>query len=1184
MNESDGTGYVYATDPDGNTTAYGYTAGALTSQAVTTGSTIISETDQSPNLTSGTLLPAWTSDGDGNITTDNSYTTSGNPTSVTAPAGDGQPATTYTSYTTTQQDTACTQTPQAAGTGCQSLAGPTPVAPGGVITPPTTAPPQGVTYTLYDTDGNQLYTSTGVYPPGGSTASYTQTSYTLYLGNSITLGSTNITCAANPPSQSLPCATINPDGVVTQLAYNTSGDLTSTATPDGNGTELATTTYGYDADGEQTSEVAPDGNVTGGNAGNYTTITAWNADSEQTSITQAGGTGATATPRVTYYGHDADGNQTTVEDARGYTTTTTYNADDQPVLVTDPLGNATLTCYDGDGNVTQTVPPVGVAANSLTPASCPTAYPAGYNPATSRLATDATMTTYDAAGNQTATYTPAPAGQTGYETTTDTYDGNGNLLTTTAPPATGTTSQITADTYNNAGELATQTTGYGTSAASVTSYCYDPDGDQTSVVMPDGNTTSTAACETAYPWIVSSSSYPTQAGFQTTSAYDSAGEQVSTTSPATAAAPSGATTTSTFDPAGNMLTCTDPNGVTTTWTYTPLNLQAAVSYSGSSAHSVSYAYDADGQQTAMTDATGSAAYVIDPFGELTSADNGAGQTVSYGYDADGDTTAITYPLPGTATWATTDTISYGYNHADVLTSVTDFNGNQITITPTADSLPASETLGSTGDTITTTYDPTDSPSAITLKNSTSTLQSFTYADAPAGNIITETDTPSSPGAPAGYGYDAQDRVTSMTPGTNAPLSYGFDASSNLTTLPTGASGTYDNASELTSSTLSGTTTSYAYDADGHRLTSKQSGTTITSGTWNGAGQLTAYTSPAASMTAATYDGNGLRASATTSSVTQAFVWDITADVPSLLMDSANAYIYGTTDAPAEQVSLSAGTITYLNADSLGSVRGTVSSAGTLTGTTAYDAWGNPETTGGLTSATPFGYAGAYTDPTGLLYLINRYYDPATGQFTSVDPDVSQTLTPYGYAVGNPVTTTDPNGDCPGNCLVGGDGPGGGSGRHHHHGRPPPPPPPPPHHQGRRGTHYDCSWWNGCQELSWVVKPVANIACDIALPEFAFGICGAIASAGVDVAKYLVYASPTSVGGAVWTFVGSFAEGVISGLVSAPLLNGLFKVFASCAEKVGFESLAAFVTKRLASSVGKHTLMDLGGWIHKIFGY
>ena len=72
------------------------------------------------------------------------------------------------------------------------------------------------------------------------------------------------------------------------------------------------------------------------------------------------------------------------------------------------------------------------------------------------------------------------------------------------------------------------------------------------------------------------------------------------------------------------------------------------------------------------------------------------------------------------------------------------------------------------------------------------------------------------------------------------------------------------------------------------------------------------------------------------------------------MDSTNAYIYGPGHTPLEQVNLSTGTITYLVADQLGSVRGTVSSAGSLSASTAYDAWGNPETSGGLTAATPFG--------------------------------------------------------------------------------------------------------------------------------------------------------------------------------------------------------------------------------------
>jgi YD repeat-containing protein len=70
-------------------------------------------------------------------------------------------------------------------------------------------------------------------------------------------------------------------------------------------------------------------------------------------------------------------------------------------------------------------------------------------------------------------------------------------------------------------------------------------------------------------------------------------------------------------------------------------------------------------------------------------------------------------------------------------------------------------LNGAGKTITTSYDNTDTQSVIALKNVTSTLQSFTYSDAPAGNVTSETDTPSSPKSPAAYTYDPQGRVTSM---------------------------------------------------------------------------------------------------------------------------------------------------------------------------------------------------------------------------------------------------------------------------------------------------------------------------------------------------------------------------------------------------------------------------------------
>jgi YD repeat-containing protein len=306
LNASTGTGYVTVTDPDGSTTVDDYVQGALAAQSQWTGSVLTSQSDDLPALTAGganggTLLDVAMVDGDGHLTT-SAYDANGDTTSSTAPDGVGAQTGTTTAQFTALGGDSCDGTAQAATPCSGTETGPSPVAPGGVITPPSSAPPAGVTYNLYDTDGNELYSTTGVYQPGGTTASYSQTSYTLFKGNNVTIGSSHISCTASPASQSLPCATINADGVVTQLGYNAAGDLTSSATPDGNGPELATTTYGYDGDGERTSAVAPDGSVSGGNAGNYTTVTAFNADGQRKSVTLAGGTGATATPRAISYG------------------------------------------------------------------------------------------------------------------------------------------------------------------------------------------------------------------------------------------------------------------------------------------------------------------------------------------------------------------------------------------------------------------------------------------------------------------------------------------------------------------------------------------------------------------------------------------------------------------------------------------------------------------------------------------------------------------------------------------------------------------------------------------------------------------------------------------------------------------------------------------------------------------
>jgi RHS repeat-associated protein len=136
---------------------------------------------------------------------------------------------------------------------------------------------------------------------------------------------------------------------------------------------------------------------------------------------------------------------------------------------------------------------------------------------------------------------------------------------------------------------------------------------------------------------------------------------------------------------------------------------------------------------------------------------------------------------------------------------------------------------------------------------------------------------------------------------------------------------------------------------------------------------------------------------------------MTEGLPLILSDTTNSYIYGPGGLPIEQVS-SGGTVTYLHHDQQGSTCLLTGSTGTVTGKCTYGAYGAPTCEG--TTTTPLGYDAQYTSSdTGLLYMRARAYDPATGQFLTVDPVNALTRAPYDYAGDNPINYMDRTGLC-----------------------------------------------------------------------------------------------------------------------------------------------------------------------------
>lgn len=168
---------------------------------------------------------------------------------------------------------------------------------------------------------------------------------------------------------------IDPLGHVTTFGYDSSGNLTALTDPLG-----SQSIFGYNSFGQLTSVTDPLGNptqfsyvgadlssvtepqgqissffsdaagrlISTTNALNQTTRYEYNNLNERTKIIDA-------LQQSTSFGYDADGNLTSVTDARNAGTPTTYVYDNMDRLYThsDPLGRIEYSLYDGNGNLTQ---------------------------------------------------------------------------------------------------------------------------------------------------------------------------------------------------------------------------------------------------------------------------------------------------------------------------------------------------------------------------------------------------------------------------------------------------------------------------------------------------------------------------------------------------------------------------------------------------------------------------------------------------------------------------------------------------------------------------------------------------------------------------------------------------------------------------------------------------------------
>jgi RHS repeat-associated protein len=126
------------------------------------------------------------------------------------------------------------------------------------------------------------------------------------------------------------------------------------------------------------------------------------------------------------------------------------------------------------------------------------------------------------------------------------------------------------------------------------------------------------------------------------------------------------------------------------------------------------------------------------------------------------------------------------------------------------------------------------------------------------------------------------------------------------------------------------------------------------------------------------------------------------------------YTYGLQRISENQVVSNTWTPSFYGYDGFGSVRQLTNSAGTITDTYEYDAFGNQIDHTGTTPNNYLSRGEEFDSDLGLYYLRARYYDALTGRFMTRDPfdgyiDIPETLHRYLYVGGDPINWIDPTG-------------------------------------------------------------------------------------------------------------------------------------------------------------------------------
>ena len=757
-------------------------------------------------------------------------------------------------------------------------------------------------------------------------------------------------------------------------------------------------------------------------------------------------------PRVvkfSYFG--TNGNLFDVTDARGNITKYTYNADGMLSTITYPEGNTVNVTYDLLGRATgYTNGSISLTfdynASTGTTVKNGTSALVNFLPDSQKrasvityagVAADYSQPTYCTGNllNQTCTVRDRNG-----NTTTYTYDANGNVLTVKNALNETTTFTYDALGKNNLTSVKdprNNTTTYGYDASylkllsvtkpmgGITTYSgYTANGLVGTVTDPTGHSITYTYGDNRhyFPTKIADNALSTSLDYT----YDGAGRRQTQTDQQR---PTSQLTTWIYDNNDNVTSVqintnpaavfrydknnrvynvVDPKGKTTVYTYNTMNL--LYTQQSPDLKTWTYNYDSVGN-ISYVDLPDSSRinYTYYPNNRLQYIRQGSTEKLYYTYDNNGNVLSVR------ANGSTTT--GFAYNTANRVTSITDPFGNVIGYgydaagNRTSINYPGSKVVNYTFDadnrlstvkdwlgTATTTYGYNTAGILQSITNANGTTTSFTYDT--ANRLKTLANKKSNLSVISDYSLSLDNVGNPYSIVRNEPLAPPIPAMADITYG-------YNDAHQI----LNAGSTTYTHDNLGNLQTSSNG----KNFTFDYANRMTGATIGADTFSFA-YDAFGNRISRTKNGTQTKYLLDLNAGMSNVLAETNSAgvvqnyYVHGL--GLISRIDNAGLRFTY-HYDQLGNTIAVTDDSNIVTESYTYDEFGSKLASSG-TAANPFKFVGRYgvmDEENGLLYMRARYYDADNGRFISRDPlgFGGEDLNLYAYVGGNPLMGIDPTG-------------------------------------------------------------------------------------------------------------------------------------------------------------------------------